>query len=61
MAKFPMGAVDSGQYLPGQPVELSVEFDMYPTPLEEDLKWIIKELDIPESEAVHVPIGKWLY
>ena len=42
-AKFPQDKIDAGEYSEGSPVELAVEFGMYPQPDENDLLWLIED------------------
>ena len=54
-AKFPQHAQDAGEYDEGSPVELTVQFGMYPRPEDYDLVWLIEDTD---GEEFMIRIGE---
>jgi hypothetical protein len=49
-SKFPKSPFQAGSYLPGQPVEFSIEFELFPDPEPENVIWVVKDDDDKEQE-----------
>lgn len=48
---IPDGPVDSGEYKPGSPVELSVTFGLHPPPNAQMVRWRVTS---PDGSSLHV-------